>query len=309
MSKTKHTTVHGSKSPPCHPEITVIRHRTTTSYVFPAGYYTGETTSWETANAILSEVRHAHAKSVAAHRHVTPYFSLLLDGAYEERGQGFDLRYEPYTLVFHSAGTVHEDEMAAPSRFLAIDLLERWERVIAELGGTRAHVFELDGGDPVWLMLRLYREFVARAQAAESSVETLLYELCAHVAKGAQDTLHEPAWLPQVDAVVRERFREPLDLTAISSCVGIHPTHVCRAFRRFRGRTISDAILGARVQHICQTLAESDKPLAEIASESGFTDQSHMTRMFKRLTGYAPGEHRRREREANLMQDGKRARP
>lgn len=264
--------------------------------VFAAGYYTGETTSWQTANAILSEVRHDNAKSVAAHEHAAPYFGLLLDGAYEERGDGFDLRYEPYTLVFHSAGTVHEDEMAASSRFFAVDLLERWERVIVELGGARAHVFELDGGDPVWLMLRLYREFVARADAAASGVETLLYDLCAHLTKRLDDDLHEPAWLPQVDAIVRERFREPLDLTAMSSDVGIHATHLCRTFRRFRGRTLSEAMLGVRVQYICQALVESDKSIAEIASESGFTDQSHMTRMFKRLTGYAPGEHRRRER-------------
>lgn len=265
---------------------------------FPAGYFTGETTSWETAGAILSEVRHAVGRTVPAHKHQAAYFSLLLDGAYAERGDDFDLRYEPYTLAFHSAGTVHEDEMMGPCRFFAVALLARWENVIAELGGARAHVFELDGGDPAWLVLRLYREFLARAGAAESSVEALLYELCAQVAKRAPDDQHEPAWLHDVDALVRERFRGPLDLVAVSSSVGVHPAHLCRAFRRFRGRTISDFMLGVRVQHVCRRLVESEETLASIAAESGFTDQSHMTHIFKRFTGYAPGEHRRRERAA-----------
>jgi transcriptional regulator GlxA family with amidase domain len=175
-------------------------------------------------------------------------------------------------------------------------LLAQWENVIAELGGARAHVFELDGGDPVWLVLRLYREFLARAGAAESAVEALLYELCAHVAKRAPDDFREPAWLPGVDAMVRERFRGPLDLIAVASSVGVHAAHLCRTFRRFRGRTISDFMLGVRVQHVCRRLTESDDSLASIAMESGFTDQSHMTRIFKRITGYAPGAHRRRER-------------
>jgi AraC family transcriptional regulator len=260
---------------------------------FPPGYYVGETTSWETAGVLLTEVRHAVAKSVAEHQHEAPYFALLLEGAYEERGSGFDLRYEPYTLVFHSAGTTHEDEMLEPCRFFAVDLLPQWEAVIAELGGARAHVFELNGGDPIWLVLRLYREFLARADSSESAVEALVYELCAYVAKRSTDESDEPLWLAGADAAVRDGFHQPLDLAALASTIGVHPTHLCRTFRRFRGHTISDAILGARIQCAARRLTESNASLAEIAIEAGFTDQSHMTRSFKRITGAPPGQLRR----------------
>lgn len=261
---------------------------------FPAGYYTGETSTWETANVLLTEVRHAAAKSVEEHQHEAPYFSLLLEGAYEERGESFDLRYEPYTLVFHSAGTIHQDRLLGPCRFFAVDLLPEWETVIAQLGGARTHVFELTGGDPVWLVLRLYREFLARAESSEPAIEALVYELCDYVADRSADDVDEPAWLGAADAVVRERFCEPLDLAALASTAGVHPTHLCRVFRRFRGHTISDAIVGARLQYVARRLADSDESLAEIAVEAGFTDQSHMTKIFKRTTGYPPGEHRRR---------------
>lgn len=264
---------------------------------FRAGYFTGETTSWETAQVILSEVRHRVARAVEPHEHEAAYFSLLLDGAYRERGNDFDITYEPYTLVFHSAGTVHEDEMFSPSRFFAVNLLQRWEKVIAELGGARSHVFELNGGEPVWLVLRLYREFLSRADHADPAIESLVYELCAYVAQHSTEDLREPGWLGQVDSIVGERFRDPLDLVAVAAVAGVHAAHLCRTYRRFRGRTISDALLGMRVQHVCRRLVESDDTLAEIAAESGFTDQSHMSRIFKRLTGYAPGEHRRRERK------------
>ncbi len=265
---------------------------------FPAGYFVGDTASWKISGAILSEVRHPVGKSVPLHEHQAPYFSLLLDGAYTERGDGFDLWYEPYTLVFHDARTSHEDEMIGPCRFFAVALLQRWEEVIAQLGGARAHVFELDGGDPVWIVLRLYQEFLARAHATESAVEALLYELCAHVAPAQPGDLHEPPWLPSIDTAIHERFREPLDLAEVAAGSGVHPVHLCRTFRRFRGRTISDALLGIRVAHVCRRLIESDETLASIAHEAGFADQSHMSRVFKRLTGYAPGAHRRRERQA-----------
>lgn len=260
---------------------------------FPAGYYTGESSTWQTANVLLTEVRHTAAKSVDEHQHDAPYFSLLLEGSYEERGDGFDLRYEPYTLVFHSAGTIHQDRMLGPCRFFAVDLLPAWEAVIAQLGGTRAHVFELAGGDPVWIVLRLYREFLAREDSTESATEALIYELCAYVASRGGEDFHEPAWLGAADATVRERYGEPLDLAALASSIGVHPTHLCRAYRRFRGHTITDAIVGARIQHVARRLTDSGETLAQIAVEAGFTDQSHMTKIFKRITGYPPGEHRR----------------
>jgi AraC family transcriptional regulator len=261
---------------------------------FPLGYYTGESTTWETAGVVLTEVRHAAAKAVAKHQHEAPYFSLLLEGAYEERGDGFDLLYEPYTLVFHAAFTSHEDRMLGPCRFFAADLRPKWETIIDELGGERAHVFELLGGDPIWLVLRLYREFIVRADSADVAIEALMYELCAHIAKRSHDESYEPAWLAIADAAVRERFREPLELTALAASAGVHPTHLCRTFRRFRGQAISDAMTGARVQFVARRLTESQASLADIAVEAGFVDQSHMTRVFKRVTGSAPGDHRRR---------------
>ncbi len=254
-------------------------------FAFPPGYFAGETTSWQTAGVILSEVRHPVAKYVAPHVHDAAYFSLLLEGSYAERGEGFDLTYEPYTLVYHDAGTVHQDEMHMASRFFAVGLLDRWSEVIAELGGSRAHVFELHGGDPVWLVLRLYREFLARAES-DGDIEPLMYELCSHVAKRSADELKEPQWLSDVEQTIREEFRGPLNLEAIAARAGVHPAHLCRAYRRFHGRTISDA--------------RSDLP--GIALECGFTDQSHMSRVFKRFTGHAAETFRRDER-ANLVQD------
>jgi hypothetical protein len=50
--------------------------------VFPASHFTGDTVSWRTANAILSEVRHSKAKSVPPHSHNAAYFSLLLECSY-----------------------------------------------------------------------------------------------------------------------------------------------------------------------------------------------------------------------------------
>jgi AraC-like DNA-binding protein len=39
-------------------------------------------------------------------------------------------------------------------------------------------------------------------------------------------------------------------------------------------------------------MAASQQPLSDVALAAGFYDQSHMTRVFRRMTGRTPGAHR-----------------
>ena len=48
-----------------------------------------------------------------------------------------------------------------------------------------------------------------------------------------------------------------------------------------------------RIALACRSLAESDMPLADVAIEAGFADQSHFTRTFKRQLGVTPAAYRR----------------
>jgi AraC family transcriptional regulator len=50
------------------------------------------------------------------------------------------------------------------------------------------------------------------------------------------------------------------------------------------------------VEYACRQLSTSALPLAEIALAAGFTDQSHLTRVFRRQTRMTPSEFRRASR-------------
>lgn len=73
-----------------------------------------------------------------------------------------------------------------------------------------------------------------------------------------------------------------------------------RAFERhFQARyhcTPQHYIRQLRARLCCHPLAFSDQPLAAIAMEHGFTDQSHFTREFRRFFGETPGLYRKRHR-------------
>ncbi|HET9393667.1 MAG TPA: AraC family transcriptional regulator [Candidatus Rubrimentiphilum sp.] len=263
-----------------------------------AGAFFGQTVSARIADAVLSEVRHDLGKTVPAHTHEYAYFSLLIEGSYRETSGGDTIAYDPFTVVFHAPLMEHTDTIGpAGGRFFMVELLPRWTEMIAAAGGLPEHFVELAGGDPAWLMSRLYQEFLTRDATTELSIESLLYELCAFAGHMPATPAHEPPWMADVDRNLQRNFTDAISVRALAEAARVHPSHLCRAFHRFRGRSIGDYVVGLRMQLACRRVVETEWPLADVAAEAGFTDQSHMSRIFKRLVGQAPGEYRRRIRK------------
>ena len=105
---------------------------------------------------------------------------------------------------------------------------------------------------------------------------------------GAQER-RPPAWLAAAVELLRAEFRESLTVTDVAARVGVHPLHLSKVFRRFRRQTIGDYVRRLRVRHAAGLLAAGEMSLAEVAQASGFSDQSHFTRVCRRVTGATPG--------------------
>ena len=59
-------------------------------------------------------------------------------------------------------------------------------------------------------------------------------------------------------------------------------------FRRSVGEGIGDHIHRLRVRTACERLLDPHASLAEVSFATGFADQSHFTRSFRRITGMTP---------------------
>jgi AraC family transcriptional regulator len=89
-------------------------------------------------------------------------------------------------------------------------------------------------------------------------------------------------------------------LKTIADSVAVHPVHLVRTFRRFYRSTVGEYLRRLRIEFASQQLAGTDTPLADIALASGFADQCHFTRTFKRLTGLTPARYRALYRGAQV---------
>ncbi|HJP85181.1 MAG TPA: AraC family transcriptional regulator [Gemmatimonadaceae bacterium] len=71
--------------------------------------------------------------------------------------------------------------------------------------------------------------------------------------------------------------------------VGLSPAHFARAFKETMGRAPHNYLLTLRLEKARRLLDDSEAGLSEVAQRTGFADQAHFTRLFKREFGVTPG--------------------
>jgi AraC family transcriptional regulator len=125
-------------------------------------------------------------------------------------------------------------------------------------------------------------------------IEGLMLELLGAVARWSSRLATHPAarWLAAVEETLREQYRAPPSLTRLAQAIGVHPVHIARAFRARHGCSAAGYVTKVRVEHACRLLATTAQSVSEIAVEVGFFDQSHFTRMFRRVMGTTPARYR-----------------
>jgi transcriptional regulator of acetoin/glycerol metabolism len=105
-----------------------------------------------------------------------------------------------------------------------------------------------------------------------------------------------PAALKRVQTYVKEHLAERVSIEQLAAVAGLSVFHFARAFKHTQGTTPHDYLVDRRIAHACSLLRETDTPLSEIALASGFADQSHFARQFKKRVGIPPKLFRQSER-------------
>jgi len=126
----------------------------------------------------------------------------------------------------------------------------------------------------------------------------LLALLARVVVRHATDPVTPSARPAHAAALARARdylaahCSENVSLGRLSAATGLDPYALLRGFSRAYGLPPHSWLLQERVRR-AQALLRAGGAPAEVAAEVGFSDQSHLTRCFKRILGVTPGRYRR----------------
>lgn len=242
--------------------------------------------------ATLSIVRHDCAKDLPVHAHDQPYFCLLVEGQYNETYADRMIPYAPFSIALHPAKFSHSDCIASVgASFFTIELADEWHDRVKQYVDLHNVAVDLAGGDVSWAGLRLLREFLEADEPNELLVEGLLYEMLAAFAALPAET-SAPPWLERVKSFLQGSFAENHTMVDLAALANVHPVSLARSFRLHERQTVGDYVNRLRIAEACHLLSNPATRIADVAADCGFVDQSHLTRVFKNVTGMTPGVFR-----------------
>lgn len=127
-----------------------------------------------------------------------------------------------------------------------------------------------------------------------SPFEKMLHEVYIKFLKNRKGK--SPDWAKELKHLIQDQLDAQLniELRQLSEELNLNSTYVSREFsRHFDNQNFGEYIRNARVQKAISLFNNPQYTLTEIAYLTGFSDQSHFTRVFKQLVGQSPSSYRK----------------
>lgn len=108
-----------------------------------------------------------------------------------------------------------------------------------------------------------------------------------------------PAWAQDLKEIIQDHIDTSLSLKEISKDLEISPSYLSREFSKyFDNLSFGDYLRKQRIEKAIELMEAPGYTLTEIAYLTGFSDQSHFTRIFKKNTGQNPSQYRKKLRKS-----------
>ena len=131
-----------------------------------------------------------------------------------------------------------------------------------------------------------------------SPVEQMLLEVYHKYLKDSSKKA--PAWTKELREMIQDQLdtNMSLSLQQVSHDLEINPAYLSREFSRyFENLSFGEYIRKMRIEKAIHLIETSGYTLTEIAYLTGFSDQSHFTRIFKKQTGQTPTIYKKNHKE------------
>jgi AraC-like DNA-binding protein len=136
-----------------------------------------------------------------------------------------------------------------------------------------------------------------------SPFENLLHEVYNKFLKEKKtNNKKTPAWVKDLKEIIQDQIdtQFTFDLKKISNDLELNPSYLSREFSKyFEDLNFGDYVRKLRIEKAIGLIQNTTYSLTEIAYRTGFSDQSHFTRIFKQHTGKNPSAYRKSTRKSN----------
>jgi AraC family transcriptional regulator len=235
---------------------------------------------------------YAPGQTMSRHAHPTTSLSVVLSGELAEHSNRTEVTASALSVVVKPADVPHENRFGPRgARLLAIEFAPGF---VERLNG-QAHGFDHwrwgHGGALAAPAVHLWRA-ASEAGVQNGALDDALVTVIDTFREEPPASGAPAAWLHDVRDRLHDEFAAPPQARTLAEDAGVHRVHLARRFRRHFGCSTTEYVRRLRVRAAAAALASTETPLAGVALDAGFADQSHLSRIFKAATGETPARFR-----------------
>ena len=153
----------------------------------------------------------------------------------------------------------------------------------------------LDRGMMIYDGLYSWAKYLQAEKHTQNPTENMLLDVYQKFLRHKSSKVHD--WAKELKGIIQDHIDTNLSLSlkVISENLNVHPSYLSREFSKyFDDLSFGDYIRKLRIEKATTLLTGSQYSLAEIAYITGFSDQSHFNRIFKKNIGITPSQYRRK---------------
>ena len=163
-----------------------------------------------------------------------------------------------------------------------------------------SHIFEDDNelvekGMLIYDALYNWAAYHRNEKHTQNAVEHLLIDVFEKYLKKKSAGKKIPFWVKELKEMIQDQIDTSITLKQLSQDVNIHPAYLSREFSKyFDNLSFGEYLRKLRIEKAIEYLNTPGYSLTKIAYLTGFSDQSHFTRIFKKHTGSNPSSYRKK---------------
>ena len=141
-----------------------------------------------------------------------------------------------------------------------------------------------------------WAKYLQKEKHTQQPFENLLLDVFTKFLKSKKATGKPiPAWAKELKEMIQDHIDTNLSLKQLSKELAINPSYLSRAFsKHFDNLSFGDYIRKQRIERAIELMSVASNSLTDVAYLTGFSDQSHFARIFKKHTGSSPSEYRKK---------------
>lgn len=264
-----------------------------------------QTKFWRAADFDHLEMLHATFITHVYDRHFHEEYvvGMVTRSAYEFYYQYANHRAHVGHIILINPGEIHSGQPITPDGYTYRTLYPKvslLQQIANEITGSNLGIPYFP--KPLVIDNLLYQALLRMHHLLENSTSQLERDTAVRAALGALLLRHadyrlrlpartgnEHIAVHRVRQHLNEHYMENPSLEELAQVAALSPYHLVRVFRQHTGLPPHMYLMQVRIEHAKQQL-QAGAPIAGVAAATGFSDQSHLTRRFKRIVGVTPGQ-------------------